>query len=215
MFLIFILYFFTSFLFSQDYSETQLSNYIKLYEQNPGDFELCNKIGVLYENLGNFEEAKKYFLISIYLNNNYYEGFNNLGLWYYNRGDYNNAIKNFKTAIEISSNRIDSYINLMNSYIKLNDLNNASEVLNWCLNNFSDNYEILNLAGILSIMKGYYNSAVNYFERAYKLEKDDRVGNNLGVALYLAGRRKEAKKILTKISKNDIIKENLKLIEKK
>ncbi|HEC92717.1 MAG TPA: tetratricopeptide repeat protein, partial [Candidatus Atribacteria bacterium] len=105
------------------------------------------------------------------------------------------------------------YVSLINCYIKLNKIQLAEQILNKSLNRFPENYKLLNLAGIISLLKNDYKYAERYFRQALDINNDDKIINNLGIALYLAGKKKEAKKLLTKIKKYDKIEENIKLIE--
>lgn len=195
-----------------DYTSA-ISNYINAINNDIGNYKLYNRVALLYEKIGQDKLAKDYFVKAIIVNNDYVEGYYNLGLWYYKKAKYIEAMINFKRALSITYENIDLYVALINCYIKLNKIQLAERLLNKILNRFPENYKILNLAGIISLLRNDYRNAEKYFRRALEINNDDRLINNLGIALYLSGKRKEAKKLLTKIKKYDKIEENIKLIE--
>lgn len=190
-----------------------ISNYINAINNAPGNYKLYNRVGLLYEKLSNSILSKDYFVRSIIVNNEYIEGYYNLGLWYYNRAKYDEAIINFKRALAISQSKPEIYINLINCYIKSNNVDSCMKFLEMALKMFPENYEILNLAGIVYMLKANYDLAIKHFRKALNKKEDDKIINNLGIALYLSGKKDEAKKLLTNIKKYDKIEENIKLLE--
>ncbi len=191
-----------------------ISNYINIINQDAGNYKVYNRIGILYQLLGKEDEAKNYFVLAIIANNEYTEGYFNIGLWYYKKEKYVEASINFKRAISISPENPDIYISLINCYIKMNELTQADTVINDIIKNFPNNHKILNLVGIIKLYNGKNDEAEKYFRQALLLNNDDKIKNNLAIALYLSGKTDEAKNLLKDIKKYDIIKENAQFFNK-
>lgn len=192
-----------------------INKYLEIINNEPGNFRAYNKIGLLYTEKEDYIQAEKYFKNAIILNNNYYEGYFNLGLLYYDHNKLEEALDHFKRAYILNKDQVDLYVCLINTCLKLNKITQAKEYFNKGSTKFKEtSYKLLNCGGVIELLYKNHKKAKEYFEKALKMKDDNKMKNNLAIAEYKLGNKKEALDILKDIDKSiNVISENYKLVK--
>jgi len=199
-------------LYAQD---TDIEKYLKIVEKDPGNYEAYNMIGLLMVEKNDHEEARNYFVKSVILKNNYFDGYFNLGLLYYTQKEYNKALINLKRALSIKNDQIDTYIMLINCSLKQNNSAEAEKFYKEAFEQFGqEDHRLLNCGGIIKMLSANYKEAKNLFIDALKLKDDDKIKNNLAICEYYSGNKKKAKSMLKSLGSTlQIMKKNYKLVQ--
>ncbi len=175
-------------------------NYIlKVFELNHvhnlgREVDIYNIIGLLNQELGNFDDAINYFAKSLEItleSNNYYKamhGYNYIGNTFFSRKLYNLARNNYLKSLEIANDdsyeiqtvRAVSINNLALIYLEEKKYDSAESKFKEAFevrNKLKDTVLIihsLQYLADLSAIRGNYNEAENYIEKAWNLIKLSR-----------------------------------------
>ncbi len=132
--------------------------------------EYINKANQYFES-GDYEKAVEFYLKALNIKNENANDWYNLALSYYNLGDYNSALNALKNAISLSKNHNFFYLKGLIHY-KMGELNKAYD----CLLKASDKIkksEIYEMLGDICLKNKKYETALNYYLKAYKLNENN------------------------------------------
>ena len=143
----------------------------------------------------------------------------NLGYIYTYLNMFEEAIKEYKKCIIISPKKKEAYYNLSYIYINKGDLDSALHFLQIAISVSPKFAEAYNNLGYLFWLKKNFAEAISAFKKAVQLRPDFTPAHfNLGLALVITGRYREAKEEFVKILEyepnNEIVKANLKEVER-
>ncbi len=192
----------------------ELEKYLNIIQQDPRNYQAYLKMGLIYINQSNYGEAKKNFEQAITLNNNSYEAYYNLGVLLYQQNNVLEAIKSFKQAYLINKTS-DVYINIVNCFIKLKSYDFALKSITEALNEYKNDYRLLNTAGVIALLKNNFTASKEYFTSALKIRDDNKIKSNLAIAEYYLGNKSNAKQTLKNLRKDlNLFNENFEIINK-
>ena len=162
-----------------------VNSYLKQIKENPEDFRMWHNIGYLYfEKLKNFEEAKKAFLVSVFINYYQASGWYNLGKIYHEYLiNFQEAEFCYRQSLENNPEWISVWYNLGKLYQdNLNDADKAMEAYEKCIELDPEHYKSWTNLGILQKNKGDYEKAKKSYRKAIELNSGNYLAhNNLGL----------------------------------
>ncbi len=138
-----------------DDEDSALENYLKAIEINPNLDDAYNNIAFIYQNRGDLEAAEKYLMMS--------------------SGNQAAYLANESGIGEIGESHLIPEISEAINLIKLGKIKKAKERLVNSLPNYLDNKEYLSALGNVSFHSGDYEDALNYFQKALDIAKEDAV----------------------------------------
>ncbi|MEO2117411.1 MAG: tetratricopeptide repeat protein [Methanocaldococcus sp.] len=161
----------------------KLKNIFNKTEEKEEEYrEYINKANQYFE-YGDYEEAVEFYLKALNIKSENANDWYNLALSYYNLGDYNSALNALKNAISLSKNHNFFYLKGLIHY-KMGELNKAYD----CLLKASDKIkksEIYEMLGDICLKNKKYETALNYYLKAYKLNENNTNALINAAKLYL------------------------------
>lgn len=127
---------------------------------------------VLLYNVEDLNKALYYYLKTISLSPYYSAVYNNLGILYYKKGDFEKAEEAYLKAIKFNPNRAESYNNLGSLYLEKGKIKGALNCFKKCISIKKDFYLAYFNLGVAYYMMEKYKLSENYFKKAIKLKPD-------------------------------------------
>ena len=107
---------------------------------------------------------------------------NQVGVFYHNKGEYEKAIEYYSRALDLKSDRAIYWENRALANELLGKYDNAEADYTKALE-LGENANLLNSIGVVKFRQSDYNGALDYFNKAIKLKKDDPIYyENIGLA---------------------------------
>jgi len=130
--------------------------------------------------------------------------YNNMGTIYLKNGDFEKAINFYRKALEIRPAHDRYRHNMILALVNAQKWQEASETADLLLAEYSFNVSYINLKSFILIKQKRPEEAISYLRRALRMAPHDRnVAVNLGVALSLTGKHKQAEWILRRTLENN------------
>ncbi len=130
-----------------------------------------NDMGLEHKDAGRYGDAEEAFGRAISINPRNVEAHNNLGRIYFKTKQYEKAIESFKRAIELKPDAIGTYNNLAESYAKLERFDEAIQTFRDALEIKPDDTQTRFGLGIVYLMKGDRESALEEYKVLRRLDK--------------------------------------------
>ncbi len=161
-----------------------------------------------YEKRGEFEKALSYYQTSLSLpdqrpRQSRGSAYNNMGTIYLQTHDYAEARKLYQKALKVRPEHTRYLHNLVLALVKTQNWGEASRKADLLISKDTSNSSYYNLKSYILLKQNHPQKAIVYLSRALKLAPRDRNSTvNLGVALSLINKPKEAEMILRRIHGN-------------
>lgn len=160
-----------------------------------------NQVGSCYLLQGQFLTARLYYNKAVEIDKDYAPAINNLGLLYIREKKDQKAFSAFKLALEKNSFSMTPAFNLAQLYLKYGFLNEAREKFKILHSQNAADKDVLTGLGIIELLKGNAEGALNFFSRVDPSGGDrPELNINYSLALKLAGKDSEAMEMLNKMN---------------
>lgn len=145
----------------------------KAIEINPDNWEYYSVRGECYYYTDKYKESRDDF--EIVVNHEYKSTFawSIKGKCHVMLGEYDKAVRSYETACSWGSIANYHFYDLAGAYIRLDNWEKAKESIEKYLEESDDNYLGHILAGDIYRHSGEIETAINFYEKAYKLNEDD------------------------------------------
>lgn len=178
--------------FDQKEFDKALEVYQKVLSQTPEDVDAIAYIAMLYDNKGESDKAVEYYQKALEKRPEDTDLIFNLGRYFYMKSEYGKAIEEFRKVIQLSPDDFDANVNVGNALLSIGQ-NKYKD-----LKKYEDAGKDIPAAG-LDEMKGYFQEAVSFLEKAVTLKPEDaNAWYNLGVAYINSGETEKGKEAFDK-----------------
>ncbi len=126
--------------------------------------------GEVNELLKQRENAKREYELAIQKDEKYADAYKFLGTVYSYEGDYDRAIKYLSKAVELDSEYWEAEYNLSIAYLKKGNGDKTIEVARSLMRKYPDNPRGYDMCGCGYELKGMYEMAINYIEKAIQID---------------------------------------------
>tara|TARA_B100001121_G_scaffold288035_1_gene285778 strand:- start:321 stop:1256 length:936 start_codon:yes stop_codon:yes gene_type:complete len=190
-------------------NNNQLIEALQLCEKNTEkkiEHLILNIKGVIFFKQNKLELAKKNFLKSIDLNQNFIDPYKNLSKIYLKQQDFISAIENGKKVIEYENKKNPlSYFNLALAFDLNKDYKIAIKLYKIVeKTDFKEKKILFNNLAKCYFSNGNVNESINYYHKALEIDKNDKIITNNLLNLYLRiGKIDEAEYYYNKAKKID------------
>jgi protein O-GlcNAc transferase len=173
-------------------------------EYSPRFHEPYNCLGLVRFRQGRPDDAKRFWVQSISLNNDFAEAHNNLGILFADQGNVGGAQDQFLQALEIDPGYVASRLNLGIAYFRDKKYDKAREQLIRCTELDPNAGECWFGLGSIATEQGYPDEAETFFDKQTKAAPNDASAwyNLCTVRIKLQKCDKAADSCLTAISLN-------------
>jgi superkiller protein 3 len=163
-----------------------LEYYRKAIDLNPNNALYHENIGLLYERQKDYNNSELSFLKAIELDPKNSALLNRLANVYYDKEDFNKAIEYYQKAIDnqaVSPTQDSVYVeNLALAYEKLGELESAKAAYLKATEINPSKADNFNRIGILHYKQGEHEKAIEYYQKAYDIDKNAVYIENIGLA---------------------------------
>ncbi len=156
----------------------------QIIDKDENNTEALKNLGLCEVNLDNPIEAIKVFSKVVKLDENDAVSFFYLANSYNRTGQKEFAIDNFKKVINLRPNYVEAYKNLAMIYIEFNQYDEAINTMKQILDNkeIECDYSVYYIVATIYMLKKNSVKAINYLEKAYKLNPSHvQIANSLAV----------------------------------
>jgi tetratricopeptide (TPR) repeat protein len=171
-------------------------NYRK-YKSHPGYWNL---LGTCYYLQGKLRKALLFYNKSRDVRKNYAPPINNIGVIYQYLGLEQKALAAYKKASEVGGFSMTPMFNMGQLYLKYDLVKDAKRIYKQLVKRNNFDKDAVNGLATCYLKEGNPNAAINlYAGMEPKVKRRPEVGINFSLALFNAGRKKDAIKVLTSI----------------
>ena len=168
------------------------------YSKHPGYW---NQLGTCYLKKGDFGRAEIMYNKSRKINTKYAPPVNNIGVILFKKGFSQKALAAFKRATELAPFSLTPAFNHSNILLQFGHYKKAQIVLKKLYTLNDRDKDILNTMAVSEIMKGSPNKALSYYNKIdSSFLKDAKYGVNYALALYLTGKKNEARVVVENLN---------------
>tara|TARA_B100001989_G_C24522729_1_gene456804 strand:- start:88 stop:1647 length:1560 start_codon:yes stop_codon:yes gene_type:complete len=169
---------------------------LKSLEINNQNYEANNNLALAYKNKKEFDKAEEYFHLAIALNKDDPRAYFNLANLFTELKDYMKAIDYFQKSFNCDKNFIDAkksmgevYQYLFQKTDKKDYLDNSINCFYAVLEHNPEDIYSLTLLGLAQLWKGDIIKADKYFNKAHKLQCDDKNYLDINIKKVLSNKK--------------------------
>ncbi len=151
-------------------TSSAIIHYKKCINLNPHHFSALNNTGIIQLNRQEAKSAIEYFQRAIKCQPNNLEYLRNLAQAYYQLNDFSKCASTLKPFLNSPSAIEEDYILIIDSLYKNREPVTATKLYKQALRLFSNNAELLNLAGLIETDSKKYILANHFFSKAVSIE---------------------------------------------
>ncbi|WP_127717733.1 tetratricopeptide repeat protein [Halobacteriovorax sp. HLS] len=170
---------------------------LRKYKSHPGYWNL---MGTCFYLQGKIRKALLSYNKSRDLKKNYAPPINNIGVIYQYQGLEQKALAAYKKASEVGNFSMTPMFNMGQLYLKYNLIDDAKNIYEKLVRRNNFDKDAVNGLATCYLKEGKANAAINlYAGLDTEFKKNPAVGINYSVALFSAGRQKDARTILANV----------------